>query len=81
LPLYSQPKQPRLHTSAKPCWPSMVVPPFSNVYVAPEKSSDAGWGSPSTSQSSRKCIWAPARSVRPAQRHLLTKSGKVKVGI
>jgi len=54
---------------------------LSNVYVAPEKSSEAGCGSPSTSQSSIKCIWAPARSVRSALRHLLTKSGKVSVGI
>src|SRR5216683_3508400 len=77
LPLYSQPKKPRIQTSAKPSPPDVFVTPFSKVYVWPVWSASEGRGYPRTSQRSLKWDCAPARSFSSDFCHLDTKSDKI----
>jgi hypothetical protein len=74
LLLYSQPKRPRFQTSAQPSPPVVFVAPSSKAYHSPFGSASVGVSSPRTSQRSRKCECAAARSVRSAERHSAMKS-------
>jgi len=77
LPLYSQAKNPRFQTSAKPSPPASFSAPFSNAYQEPVGSACVGPGSPSRAHRSRKWDWADARSPVVTPRHFAANSDGV----
>jgi hypothetical protein len=75
--LYSQPKKPRFHTSAKPSPPPCLAAPFSKQKLSPVGSAAAGVGWSKTRQRSRKCSCAAERSFSSTLRHLAMNSAWV----
>ena len=74
LPLYSQAKQPRFHTSAQPSPPLVFIAPFSKAYRSPFGSASLGVGSSSRRHRSMKWDCAAARSVSSTFFHLAMNS-------
>jgi hypothetical protein len=77
LPLYSQAKWRRFHTSAKPSPPAALPAPFSKAYHSPVGSASFGVGTPSTRQRSMKCSCAAALSFAVLSRHFAANSAGV----
>ena len=74
LPLYSQAKWWRFHTSAQPSPPVSLRAPRSKQYQSPAMSASVGDGSPSKRQRSLKCDCAAERSFSSDARHLAMNS-------
>ena len=74
LPLYSQAKQWRFHTSAQPSPPVSLRAPRSKQKVSPVGSASAGVASPSSRQRSMKCSCAAELSFSVDARHLAMNS-------
>ena len=74
LPLYSQAKWRRFHTSAQPSPPVSLRAPRSKQYVSPVGSASAGVGSPSSRHRSMKCSCDAERSFSAEARHLVMNS-------
>ena len=80
LPLYSQAKWWRFHTSAQPSPPVSLRAPRSKQYASPVGSASAGVGSPSSQHRSMKCSCAAERSFNSEARHLVMNSCGVMSG-
>ena len=74
LPLYSQAKWCRFHTSAQPSPPVSLRTPRSKQYRSPVGSSSTGVGSPSSRHRSMKCSCAAELSFNSDARHLAMNS-------